>query len=160
MSIWNIIILSGVAAATLIAMGNIRYLAWLGAIISAYAISVLYWDASGPYAEFVAGICDLTIVVLIAWKARYIWELWVSLMFLGSALVNWSYLANNITGANLIGHDVYSSILEIINIAAIMTIGGVASFDKAGMYDGLAFRPWVHFFGRLRHVYARRDPRS
>jgi len=160
MSVWNLIILAGVAAATLVSIGHIRYLAWIGAIFAAYVISVAYWDLGGPYAEFFACICDLTLVAMIAAKARYFWELWIGVMFLASAFVNMTYLANNLLDARLISHDVYSSILEIINIAAVMTIGGIASFDKAGMVDGLAFRPWLHIFGRLRPVYSRHNPRS
>lgn len=160
MSLWNVILLSGVAAAALVSWGHWRYLAWLGAMVASYALSVLYWDAGGPYAEFLAGLCDLAIVTVVAWRARYLWELWFGALYLLSAGVNMVYLASNLTGADAIDHVLYSSVLEVINLAAILLIGGVSSFDKAGMVNGLAFRPWLHIFGRVRFVYARRNSRS
>lgn len=159
-SIWNYLILSGVASAALVAIGNWRYLGWICAILVAYALSVIYWDFGGPYAEFVAGVLDLAIVITVAVRAKYVWELWLGLMFLSSAFVNMVYLANNVTGAGLVNHEVYGALLEVINILALAMIGGVSSFDKAGMVNGLAFRPWLHIFGRLRPVYARGNSRS
>lgn len=160
MSVWNLVIFSGVAGAVLVSWRQPRFLAWIGALLASYLISVIYWDFRGPYAEFLAGACDLTIVALIAWKARYLWELWVGLMFLASAFVNMVYLANNLIGADVISHTAYSSLLEAINISAIVMMGGISSFQKAGMVDGLAFRPWLHVFGRMRPVDARHHPRA
>lgn len=160
MSVWNLIIFSGVAAAALISIGNRRTLAWIGAIFAAYIVSVLYWDMGLPNAEFIAGICDIMIVAAISWRAKYVWELWIGLLFLSSAFVNMTYLADNLIGADVIGHVAYSSILEAINIAAIIIIGGVSSFDKAGMVDGLAFRPWLRIFGRMRSVHSSHSSHS
>lgn len=159
-SVWNIIIVCGIAGVALVSIGQMRYLAWIGAIFASYAASVVYWDFGGPYAEFFAGACDLAIVAAISIKARYIWELWLGLIYLTSAFVNMIYLANNLLGAYLLDHVAYSSILEAINIVAIVMIGGISAFEKAGMVDGVAFRPWMHVFGRLRYAYARRDPRA
>lgn len=155
MSVWNILIISGVAGAALVAWGNLRFLWWLCAMFASYAISVIYWDLGWPRGEFVAGMCDIVIVAIMARKALYLWELWTALIVLTMAFINWLYLANNLTGAQLISHDGYSSVLEVLNIAAIVLIGGVASFDKAGMHDGVAFRPWLYVFGRMRHAYSR-----
>jgi hypothetical protein len=159
MSVWGAILLSGVAAAALLAWGHWRYLAWLAVLLTSYVVSVVYWDLGWPYAEFVAGVTDLAIVTAVAWRARYLWELWFGALYLLSAGVNMVYLASNLTGAGTIDHVLYSSVLEVINLSAILLIGGVSSFDKAGMVNGLAFRPWLHIFGRVRPVYARRNSR-
>lgn len=155
MSVWNIIILSGAAGAALVAWGSNRCLWCIFALVTSYAISVIYWDLGGQYGEFVAGVCDLVVVAAIAWNARHLWELWVGLIFLGMALTNWIYLGDNLAGAHVISHDFYSSVLEIFNVAALFLIGGAASFHKAGMRDGLAFHPWLFSFGGMRHAISR-----
>lgn len=155
MSVWNIIILSGAAGAALVAWGSNRCLWCIFALVASYAISVIYWDLGGQQAEFVAGVCDLVAMTFIARNARHLWELWVALIFFGMALTNWLYLGDNLAGAHVISHDLYSSVLEIFNIAAILLIGGVASFDKAGMRNGMAFHPWLFSFGGMRHALSR-----
>lgn len=155
MSVFNLIILSAATAAALVAWGHWRYVAWLSALVGSYALSVIYWDFKGPYAEVVAALCDGAIVSLVIWRARYIWELWFGLIFLTSMFVNMVYLSSNLIGGNVIDHVVYSSALEALNFIAISLVGGVAAFDKAGIINGLAFRPWVHFFGIVRPVYSR-----
>lgn len=158
-SLWNILILSGVAAAALVSIGNNRYLSWLAALSASYVISVLYWDFHLPASEFFAAMCDIAVVVAVVIYARYMWELWFGLASLIMAFVNWLYLADKVAGSGLIGHDVYSFALEALNLAAISMIGFVAAFDKNGSVNGVAFRPWLHIFGRLRPVYSSRDPR-
>ncbi len=160
MSIWNVIILSGVAGAALVSWGQPRFLAWIFAVLASYIVSVFYWDMGGPQPEFFAGVCDMVVVALITRKALYYWELWVGLMFLVMGFANWLYLADGLAGSNLISPDLYSSILEVANVSAIVLMGGAASFYKSGMRDGLAFRPWLHVFGRVRHVYARAGTRD
>lgn len=160
MSVWNVILLSGVAAAALVAWGSWRYLAWLAAIVASYGMSVAYWDAHGPYAEVVTALGDGLIVAAIAGRARYLWELAIGLLYLVSMAVSMAYLANNIVGAHTLDHVLYSSLLEAINLVAALTLGGLAAFDKAGMVNGVAFRPWLHIFGIVRPAYARRNPRS
>lgn len=160
MTVYNVIIGSGVAAAALVCYGHGRYLAWIAAILASYALSVIYWDLSLPYPEFFAGCCDLLVVMLLAWKARYIWELWLGLLFLTMSFVNLVYFANNLLGASLVSHQFYSGILEVANIAAILLIGGTCSFEKSGFVDAFALRPWMFFFGRLRPAYSRSRTRS
>lgn len=156
LSVWNIIILSGVAGAALVSLGERRYLAWVGAVLASYALSVIYWDLGLPYPEFFAGVCDLAIVAIISLKARYIWELWLGLMFLTMGFINLAYLANNLLASQLISHTAYSGLLELLNLAALFLIGGTCSFEKSGMVNGVAFRPWMHVFGVLRPAYASR----
>jgi len=158
MRIYNLIILSGAAAAALIAWGNWRYVAWIGAMIASYVISVLYWDFSLPRAEFIAGTCDFLVCLAIFFFAAYRWELWLWRVMQVSLLVNIIYLASNLFGWSVLDHIVYSSALEIINVIAILIIGGTAAFEKAGMTDGLAFHPWMHVFGFVRPVYRRSAP--
>lgn len=158
MSVYNYIIISGVASAALVALGHWRYLAWLAGILICYMASVIYSRSFGIMPEFFAGLCDCILVGLIAYRARYIWELWIGAIFVTSAFVNWAFLAHNVAGATLISADIHASILEILTLSAVMTIGGVAAFDKAGLVNGMAFRPWLRIFGRMRPVYQRRGP--
>jgi len=160
MSIYNVIIGAGAAAAALVCYGQWRYLAWIAAIIGSYALSVAYWDLGLPYPEFFAGCCDLAVVGLIAWQARFIWELWLGLLFLTMSFVNLVYFANNLLGAALVSHAAYSGLLEVANVAAILVIGGTCSFEKSGLDHVLPLRPWMFLFGRMRPAYARSNSRS
>lgn len=160
MSVWNIILLSGAAGAAFVAWGEWRYIMWLAAVVCSYCVSVLYWDTGLPYAEVVTALCDGLLVAAVTVRAKYLWELVIGLLYLLSMGVSMVYLANNIIGAGAMDQTLYASILEVINLAAVLSLGGLASFDKAGMINGVAFRPWVHIFGLVRPAYARVDTRS
>lgn len=156
MSVYNLIILSGAAAAALVAWGRWRYLAWLGAMMASYALSVLYWDFGLPRADFFAACCDFAVCASILTWAMFQWELWVARAVMVSFLINCIYLFSNLYGLGLIEHVIYASALEALNIIVILTIGGTAAFDKAGMTNGVGFRPWIYVFGVMRPVYRRR----
>jgi hypothetical protein len=160
LSIYNLIILSGVAAAALVSIGRPRYLFWLAAIALSYMVCVTYAHLGGESPEIVSALLDLCLAGCIAWFALRMWELWIGVMYVISGFVGMVYLSHNLMGADVIPADVHASILELINMLAIITIGGVAAFDKAGMVDGLAFHPWLHLFGRVRHAHQRSDPRA
>ena len=164
MSVWNYVILLGAAAAALVPIGgrnsSRRYLAWLGAIIAAYAVSVLYWDFGGPWPEAFGFLCDAALVASFVIVGRHVWEAWVAGLFLTSAFVNMAYLAHNIVGAGLVPHDVHGAILELINALAIGVIGATAAFDRAGHRNARALAPWLHIFGIVRPLPIRSSSRS
>ncbi len=162
MSVYNVIILLGAASAALVALDGrpVRYLAWLAAIVVAYVVSVLYWDARLPYPEAFGFLCDALLVSAFLVAGRYIWEARVALLFLISTFINMAYLAHNIVGASIVPHDVHGAVLELINALAIGTIGAAAAFDRAGHYDARSLGPWVHIFGFVRPVYRSRGPHS
>src|SRR5215217_7081177 len=75
MSLWNLIILLGAAAAALVPLGGRSespvYLRWLIAIIATYLASVLYWDARAPYAEAFGFLCDCILVLAFVFAGKY-----------------------------------------------------------------------------------------
>ena len=164
MSLWNLIILLGAAAAALVPLGGRSespvYLRWLIAIIATYLASVLYWDARAPYAEAFGFLCDCILVLAFVFAGKYVWEAWVAFLYLCSAFVNLAYLAHNLVGAGIIPHDVHGAVLEVINILAIATIGTTAAFDRAGSRNGRAFDPWLYVFGRMRPVHRGGGPHT
>lgn len=164
MSVWNIIIVLGAAAAALVPLGgrseSILYHRWLLAIVATYAASVLYWKSGGPYPEAFGFMSDGLLVAAFIVAGRYAWEARIALLYLASAFVNMAYLAHNVVGAALVPHDVHGALLELINAFAIWTIGHTAAFDRAGHRDGSAFRPWLHIFGIMRPVHRRSEPHS
>ncbi len=160
MSVWNVLILSGAAAAALIAWGDRRFIGWLALIVVTYLASVAYWDVKGPYAEAVGFLFDAFLVAALCLRGQYRWEMRLALLYLISAFINMAYLAHNLVGAGLIPHDAHGAALELVNILAIFTIGFTAAFGRAGYTDGRAFDRWVHIFGVVRHVPERRPSRE
>lgn len=151
-SVYNIVILSGVAAATLVAWGIWRNVCWLLALAAVYMASVLWWRAGLPHPELISGVLDFAVIGAIFWYGKQIWELRVWYLFQLMLLINLVYLATH----PWLDHAIYASALEIVNVAAIMLIGGVAGFQKAGMTNGRAFDPWLSVFGRMRPVHNKR----
>lgn len=129
-----------------------RALGWLAAMTVSYFVSSIYWRHGAGSGELVAGLCDAAVVTAIVVWARYRWEMWVSLVYLTSLLVNIVYLASNLAGGSAIPHDAYSITLEALNAAALFIIGGVAAFQISGRTDARAFAPWSHIFGFARPV--------
>jgi hypothetical protein len=136
-----------VGAVAVVSWQNKRGLLWLALITLGFFVSGFYWRSGLGAPELVAGMCDATICMSIFLLARQKWELWVFSAFLACIAVNIVYLINNLAGAGVIDHEVYSIALEALNAAAIATIGGVSAFQRIGSTNGVAFHPWRSILG-------------
>lgn len=154
------IYLAAAAAVAIVSYANLRGLAWLLALVAGYFVSGFYWRTGAPNGELVAGLCDAAVCGAIFVLGRYRWELWLWLLSQFSLLVNILYLVSNLSGARAIDHEVYSIALETLNALAFLLIGGVSAFQKTGMTDGIAFRPWVSILGFARPAYGSLAARS
>lgn len=156
MSIYQLSLLVGAAVAALVAWGNWRAIGWLAALQISIAVSVAYWKSGLPYGEAVAGGCDAAVCLGIYFFGKYLWEMWVWRLAQLMLLVNLCYLAGNVGIFYNIDHDVYSSILEVINWIAIASIGGTAILNRVDVDVGSA-----HSWPRVRHlVRALREKRA
>lgn len=144
-----------VAAVVGKASGLPRALLWVGSLAAAYGASVLYLYAPKPVipgvwwppASGVAMLCDAMVCLIIYWHAQRSWETrGLYKLMLGSGLVNLAYL----TLSSLEGLGIwfippppprwlYGSILEAINYAALLLIGGSAILRRIGGADGYHF---------------------
>lgn len=131
MSIFQLALLGGGVIAAFFAWGNWRAIGWIVALLIDHAVSVAYWDTGLPYAELVAGLCDASVCLVIYALARAEWEIKVLYrLFQGMVLVNMLYLAGNLDIAPKIDHVVYSSLLEVINVLILLSIGGFGRLER------------------------------
>lgn len=150
MSVFQIIMLCVVLSVAWVSRQNVRGLVVLGALITDYLVSSTWWDLGGGAPELVAGLCDAA-VCLVLWRfGRKLWECWVWLVFLTMLGINFVYLANNLTALHLIPHNVYASVLEVMNLVALALIGGVSAYERSGNTGGRAWHPWRSVFGLSR----------
>lgn len=133
---------------------NWRGLLWLSVMMTSYLVSSEWWRVSGASAELVAGLCDAATVMLIYLFAKRIWELAVASIFTISMMINLVYLAQNLSGLEVISHNAYATALELVNVLALALIGGVAAFERRGRTDGIAFRARGPLFGAARSALA------
>ncbi len=150
MTVIDTIYLLIAGAVALLSIRNPRGVIWVAAFTAAYFASGIYWRMRGGSPELVAGLYDALIVTLIVIFWRQLWELWVGVAALLCLAVNILYLINNLSGAGLVNHEVYSITLELLNLIALLTIGGVSAFVQKGSTDGRAFYPRVSFLGAAR----------
>ncbi len=153
MTVIDTIYLCIAVAVVMLSVANPRGILWVTAFAVAYFASGFYWRSHGHLPEMVAGLYDTAIVVLVLLFARQLWELWVGVAAFLCLGVNIIYLANNLADAGLISHEVYSITLELLNLIALLTIGGVSAFVQRGSTDGIAFHPWVSFLGFARSTH-------
>lgn len=156
MSWVDTIYLATAGAVVLLSINNPRGVGWVAAFTAAYFISGWYWRSPGLSPELVAGLCDAAIAALVLVMGRYIWEMWVGLVAMACMFVNIIYLVNNLSGAGVVPHDVYAITLELLNLVALLTIGGVSAYHHKGSTSGRAFSPWVTFLGVAR-PFGRQD---
>lgn len=153
MSIYNLVFAVAILSAGALSLRHKNALLWLGCITADYTVSLVYWRSGLPYPELVTGLCDAGVCLAIFFYGQLRWELWIWRLFQMSLLVNMIYLSSNITRAGLLDFEVYSTCLELINAAAITTIGGISAWHAAGQTDGRAFAPWVSVLGFVRPLY-------
>lgn len=128
-------LLIGLCVALAVSVGDKRAWGWLLAGAASYTVSVLYWRSGLPYAPFVAGMCDALICLAVYFKAKYRWEMMVWRIFQASVLVNIIYLGGTLSAWPSLSHNAYSIILELINWAALLWIGGNGAFQPVGESD-------------------------
>jgi hypothetical protein len=160
MSVFQIIMLCAVLAIAWVSRRNWRGLVWLAALVLNYLVTSTYWRMGGQNAEMVAGLADAAVCIAIYLAGSRQWEMWVWVCFLASLLVNFLYLANNLLAPGAIPHDIYSSVLEALNITALIVIGGVSASLEGGYSNGWASRPWRTVFGLVRPFVGAMDADS
>lgn len=156
MSIYQIGILVACGLTALVSWGNLRALGWIAALVICHAVSVAYWHTGLPYAELTAALCDAAVCLLIYAHGRYRWEMAVWRMFQVMVAVNGMYLAGNLGIFYRVDHDVYSSLLEAVNILILLTIGGVAILQRVAHDDGSPNHHWRHLRGAVRALRRQR----
>lgn len=157
MSIYEALMLLAASAVFALALAsmNWRGALWIAAIVVDLYASTLWWTNDLPFGDVATAACDFTLCVLIYFLARYIWELWLFLLFQLSVLVSIVDLASGIAAPGWLGHDTYSTALELINYLAFIVVGSVSGFAIANRFNALAFRPWrrvLPFSGALRRT--------
>lgn len=128
-------------AAAWVSRGHWRGLLWLAVIFTSYLVSSEWWRIGGGSSELVAGLCDAATVLLLYLIGRRMWELAAAALFTISMVINFVYLAHNLSGLQMIPHNAYSTALEVINVLALGLIGSVSAFERRGRTDGWAFHP-------------------
>lgn len=122
----------------LLSWRNPRGIAWIIAGAISYTVSVIYWRSGLPLPEGVAGTLDALVCVAIYARAREQWELSVIWrLFQTSVAVNFLFLAGNIGVFPRISIDLYSAILEALNVLVLLSIGGWSFAQMAGWSNGL-----------------------
>lgn len=147
MTMIDTIFLIVVGAVAAVSWHNKRGLLWIAFLTLGFFVSGFYWRSGLGVPELVAGMCDAAICAAIIRLGRQQWDMWVGSAYLACLAVNIIYLINNLSGAGVIDHEVYSIALEALNAAAIATIGGVSAFQRIGSTDGIAFHPWRSILG-------------
>lgn len=107
--------------------GDSRALAWLAALAASYVVSAAYYRMGGPSHFVMSAMCDVAVIGLIYWKARYIWEmrLWrvFQVMFAinAAAFVFEAYPRLELMPPSL-WHNVYAGSLDLANAVALAWI--------------------------------------
>ncbi len=127
----------GLMIALAVSMGNGRAWGWLLTGAASYTVSVLYWRSGLPHPSFVAGLCDAAVCLAIYFQGKLRWEMWVWRLFQLSVLVNIVYLGGTLGAWPSPSHNAYSIILEIVNWAALLWIGGNGAMLAIGASDAL-----------------------
>lgn len=153
MSIYETMLLMTATAVILLSLfaGNIRGSTWVALIAIDLVVTTAWWRAGLPYGDAFTAVFDFSICAAIYFFGRHRWELYVFLIFQCSMLVSIIDLAAMIWAPGWIDHDVYSSVLEILNYLAFITTGTVSGFIFANRSDVSALRAWsgVWSFDRL-----------
>lgn len=146
----------GLCFALAFSIGQGRVWGWLLAAAASYTVSVLYWRSGLPYAPFIAGMCDAVICLLVYFLAKLDWEMKVWRLFQFSCGVNLYFLAQQYGIPARLGvpwslsHNDYSIILEAINWAALIFLGGTGAFQTAGGQNASAAAFGIA--GRIRRL--------
>lgn len=157
MSIYHISLLIAALAVAAISWRLNRALLWIGAMAASFIVSVSYlylapqgYVGSGidtwlPPASVIAGLCDAAVATSIYVLGKRRWEIALYTLVVASVLVNATYAAGEMMRWPPIPpREVYAIILEAINYAALLLIGGTAIIQWIGKHDVRR-----NLFGRL-----------
>lgn len=128
-------LLAGLIVALAVSLGDRRAWGWLLAAAASYVVSVVYWRSGLPYGAFIAGMCDALVCLAVYLRGKHKWEMGVWRLFQFSVLVNIVYLGGELHAWPSLGHNAYSIMLEAINWAALLWIGGNGAFQPVGESD-------------------------
>lgn len=168
MSEWNWYFLIAALAVAWTSKDVPRAWLWIALGAASYTISVIYWRHVPPlgYAEGVAGACDAVVCLSIYFMAKERWEKFLYVLFATSVAVNFLYLGGNIyVGTWAFGfpmyiphvdHEVYSSLLEVLNALVLLLIGGMGLGRRIGATDARSHRPWSYVHRAMQALHAPR----
>lgn len=150
MSVFELALIIGAAITAIISRRNPRGVAWVAAITADLIASTAYWRADLPYAEVFTAMCDASICFGIYFIGRYRWEMWVWRLYQVSLLISFLYLGVHVFGLSSVSQDDYSSLLEIVNWIAFLSIGGISIRQSWWTNAAPFLSPWsrwrrVHF---------------
>lgn len=147
---FQVIMLCLMLGAAWVSRRHWRGIIWLSVQAAVFLASSAWWNLGGGQPELVAGLFDALVCVLIYRFGRSLWECWVWAAFLAMLGTNFVYLGHNIAGLEIIPHDAYATLLEVLNFAALTTIGVVSGMAHSGKVNGSPFHPWRTVFGIVR----------
>lgn len=158
MTTTDLFLLTGLAVALAVSVGNFRSWGWLLAVAVSYAVSTVYWRTGLPYGAFIAGLCDALICLAVYFWGKFRWEQWVWRLFQLSVLVNFVYLGGTLRVWAIFPHETYSIILEAVNWIALLWIGGHGAVQAVGASDDAAASgvPWRRVYRALLPLYRER----
>lgn len=151
MSVWQLSLLIGACAASLLCLRLPRAHLWILAGAAAFVLSTGWQRLGLPYHAAFTLACDSAVCLGIYFFGRERWEIGLFRIFQVSVLTSLVFLAGPISlfGATLLlSHTVYVIFLEMWNWIALLLIGGVglSEFWRFGHENGA-------FPDRLRGVF-------
>lgn len=158
MSIYETLLLLTATAVLLLSLTASSYRGawWIVVIMSDAVISDVYVGTGFPVPDAFMATCDLSVCAVLYYLAAHRWEVWLLLVMQTSMLVSLLHLGASIAAPDWIDQEDYLLVLEIINYAAIILIGGVSGFVIARRQTGAAFAarsrvlPFSGIMARLR----------
>ena len=157
MSIYELSLIVCAAIVAMISRRNPRGVAWVAAITADLIATTAYWRSGLPYAEVFSGLNDAAICFGTYFIGRYRWEMWLWRLYQTSVLINIVYLACHFFGVGSVTQDVYSTLLEVVNWTAFLSIGGISA-QWIGAVDAVAYRPWRRVRGPVFSLYRENAP--
>lgn len=151
------IMLLGYAVGALVAMGNLRAMAWLGLGAAVFTASSVYWRTGLPHPELVAGAFDTIVCLTIYFAGRERWEMWIWRLFQVMLMLNIIRLAGTVGIYPNADHGTYAVLLEVTNWLVILLISGTAGLQRIGYGYGGAADPWHRVSGLVRALHAQRS---
>lgn len=117
---WYLSLLAALAVLVILQAGDDRRAqAWVLVGATAFVVSYLYGKAGLPYHAAVTAAVDTSQCLLIYFFGRYRWEMHLWRLWQFSVLISILHLAG-LTG----GTWTYAVALELVNVAALLVIGG------------------------------------
>lgn len=169
MNVWQLSLLAGACAVSIVCLRLPRAHLWIFAGAAAFVAATAWQRAGLPYHAAFTLSCDSCVCLAIYFLGRERWEIGLFRIFQVSVLTSLVFLAGPITlfgSTLLLSHGVYVIFLELWNWAALLLIGGVGLSEewaarrsggrRGGHEDGSSLA-WLR--GLFRSLRAWRAPR-